>query len=99
MRYSDRMALYLNQTAQLQRQTEADGYGNMQYSAPQTIKARKEGRTQMVRDTNGETVASSTTLFTLERVSPMDKIDGVIVINSMSMVDRYGNIVGWEAYL
>ena len=53
----------------------------------------------MVRDTNGETVVSSTTLFTLERVSPMDKIDGVIVINSMSMVDRYGNIVGWEAYL
>ncbi len=99
MRYSDRLALYLNQTVQLQRQAEPDGYGNMQYSNPQVIKARKEGRTQMVRDTNGETVVSSTTLFTLERVSPMDKIDGVIVINSMSMVDRYGNIVGWEAYL
>lgn len=97
--YSDRLAVYLNQTAQYQSQTEPDSYGNMQYAEPQTIKVRKEGKTRLVRDTAGETVASSTTLFSVDQINPMDMIDGVIVINSQSMVDRAGNIVGWEVYL
>ena len=99
MTYYDRLALYLNQTAMLEQQTEPDGYGNMQYNAPQEIKVRKEGKTQMVRDTDGETVSSSTTVFSLARINPMDKIDGAIVINSMNMIDRAGNVVGWESYL
>ena len=97
--YSERLALYLNQTAQYQAQTGPDMYGNMQYAEPQTIKVRKEGKTRLVRDTNGETVASSTTLFSIEQINPIDMVDGVIVINSMSMVDGGGNIIGWEAYL
>lgn len=97
--YSDRLALYLNQTAQYQAQTGPDMYGNMQYSEAQIIKVRKEGKMRLVRDTNGETVASSTTLFSIEQINPMDMVDGVIVINSMSMVDGDGNIIGWESYL
>lgn len=99
MTYYDRLALYLNQTAMLERQTEPDGYGNMQYSAPQEIKVRKEGKTQMVRSASGETVSSSTTVFSLVQINPMDKIDGAIVINNMNMIDRAGNVVGWESYL
>lgn len=97
--YSERLALYLNQTAQYQAQTEPDSYGNMQYAQPQEIKVRKEGKTRLIRDTNGETVASSTTIFSAAQINPLDMVDGVIVINSMSMVDGKGNIIGWEAYL
>ena len=97
--YSERLALYLNQTARYQAQTEPDGYGNMQYSQPQEIKVRKEGKTRLIRDTNGETVASSTTIFSVVQINPLDMVDDVIVINSMSMVDGDGNIIGWEAYL
>lgn len=97
--YSDRLALYLSQTAQLQKQTGADAYGNMQYGAPQEIQVRREGRTRLVRDMNGETVASNTTVFSLAEIAPMDKIDGRLVIGAMSMVDRDGNVIGWEVYL
>ena len=86
--YSDRLALYLGQTAQLQKQTGPDAYGNMQYGEPQEIPVRREGRTRLVRDMNGETVASNTTVFSLAEIAPMDKIDGRLVIDAMSMVDR-----------
>ena len=99
MMYSDRLALYLSQTAQLQKQTGPDAYGNMQYGAPQKIQVRREGRTRLVRDMNGETVASNTTVFSLAEIAPMDKIDGRLVIDAMSMVDRDGNVIGWEVYL
>ena len=99
MTYSDRLRLYANQTAQLQKQIEPDGYGNMQYEEPQTIKVRKESQMRLVRDTNGETVVSNTTVFTLVKIDPFDKIDGEIVVNSANMVDKAGNIAGWEAYL
>ena len=97
--YSDRLALYLGQTAQLQKQTGPDAYGNMQYGEPQEIPVRREGRTRLVRNTNGETVASNTTVFALAEIAPMDKIDGRLVIDAMSMVDRDGNVIGWEVYL
>lgn len=97
--YSDRLALYLGQTVQLQKQTGPDAYGNMQYGAPQEILVRREGRTRLVRDMNGETVASNTTVFALAEIAPMDKIDGRLVIDAMSMVDRDGNVIGWEVYL
>lgn len=97
--YSKRLALYLNQIAQYQAQTVPDNYGNMQYTSPQTIKVRKEGKARLVRDTNGETIVSSTTVFSITQINPMDMIDGTIVINSMSMVDKSGNIIGWESYL
>ena len=97
--YSDRLALYLGQTVQLQKQTGPDAYVNMQYGAPQEIPVRREGRTRLVRDMNGETVASNTTVSALAEIAPMDKIDGRLVIDAMSMVDRDGNVIGWEVYL
>ena len=53
----------------------------------------------MVRDMNGETVASNTTVFSLAEIAPLDKIDGRLVIDAMSMVDRDGSVIGWEVYL
>lgn len=97
--YSDRLALYLGQTAQLQKQTGPDSYGNMQYGAPQEIPVRMEGRVRLVRDVRGETVASNTTVFSISEIATMDKIDGRIVIDAMSIVDRDGDVIGWEAYL
>ena len=47
---------------------------------------------------NGETVASNTTVFSLAEIAPMDKIEGRLVIDAMSIVDRDGNVIGWEVY-
>ena len=37
--------------------------------------------------------------FSLAEIAPMDKIDGRLVIDAMSMVDRDGSVIGWEVYL
>lgn len=97
--YSDRLEIYLNQTAQYQAQTKADSYGNMQYAPPINIEVRIEGGSRTVRSTNGETVVASTTVFAVQQINPMDKINGRLVINSTNMIDNCGNVVGWEAYL
>lgn len=99
MNYANRFKLYLNQTINLETQKAPDKYGNAAYSEPQQIPARKEGHTRLVRSANGETVTSTTTVWTLAQVLPLDKIDGEIVINTMQMVDKAGNIIGWEIYL
>ena len=99
MKYSKRLARYCNQTAKLERQTQPDGYGNMQYASPIEIQVRREGKSRLVRDTNGETVTSDTTIFSLVEISPLDKVDGKEVIDAMMMVDHPGKIIGWEAYL
>ena len=97
--YSNRLRLYLNQIVRLERQVGPDAYGNMQYATPAEVRARKEGHTRLVRNVSGETVTSTTTVFLQSEISPMDMIDGRIVVDAMEMVDRVGNVIGWEAYL
>lgn len=97
--YAERIKNYLNQDAALECAGEADAYGQTAYGAPKPIKVRKEQKHKMVRDSQGNTVVSDTTVFCAVEVKPQDKIDGAYIIGVSDMVDRFGNVCGWEAYL
>ena len=97
--YATRLRRYLNQTAQLERAGEPDRYGNASYSPPEPIQVRKENRARQVISTTGETVTSRATIYLATEVKPGDKIDGCLVLNTGDMVDKGGNIVGYEAYM
>lgn len=99
MNYAKRLARVLNQTAQLEVCTGVDDYGRRTFNAPENIKARVEGSNKLVRNTTGDTVSSTTTVFSLVEIKPGDKVNGYTVINSMQMVDGAGNVIGWESML
>ena len=99
MLYSKRLDRYCNQLVLLEKRDEPDRYGNETYGNPVPIKARKQGGSRLIRNTAGETVACSVTVFSASEIHPMDKVDGAIVVNSAEWVDKDGNVAGWEAYL
>lgn len=99
MRYANRLKLYLCQTVSYEEQNGPNIYGNVGYLDPIELKARIENTHKMVRDSKGETVTSDTTVFLVHPVKPLDKINGKEIISVADMVDRKGNVCGWEAYL
>ena len=99
MTYNDRLRLYTNQTASLEKKAGVNAFGVYDYEAPVDIPARVEADTKIVRDAQGKDVVSNTTVFSPIEISVGDKIGGREVIDVSTMVDRAGRIVGWEAYL
>ena len=90
---------YLNQTASLEIKSGVDRYGHQSYSNAVTIPVRREGKIKLVRNTNGEEVTSTTTIFSTTQIQPLDKIDGNEVINVSEMVNYEGTIIGWECFI
>lgn len=99
MRYANRLKRYCNQTVMLERATGPDEWGTAGYEPPVEIKARKEANRKLVRDADGNTVVSNTTLYTTDKIETQDKIDGIEVIGVGEWVEFDGTICGWEAYL
>lgn len=96
---TDNLKKYLNQKASLEAKSGVDRYGNQAYAEPVAIAVRREGNIKMVRNVNGEQITSMTTVFTATQINPLDKIDGHEVINVSEMVNREGEVIGWECYL
>lgn len=90
---------YLNQTASLEAKSGVDRYGNQSYTKAVLIPVRSEGKIRLVRNIHGEQVVSNTTVFSTTQILPLDKIDGNEVINVSEMVNREGEVIGWECYL
>lgn len=90
---------YLNQTVQHYVKTGTNSAAQPTYANPVSIAARKENRIRYVRSTTGQQVVSNTTVFTTVAVALEDKIDGLKVIDVLNMVDRSGNVVGYEVLL
>lgn len=90
---------YLNQTASFEAKSGIDRYGHQTYNSAVTIPVRREGKIKLVRNLNGEEVASTTTIFSTTQIQPLDKIDGNEVINVLEMVNREGAVIGWECYI
>ena len=68
MRYSDRLKRYCNQTVMLERTTGPDEWGTAGYEPKVAIKARKEANRKLVRDAEGNTVVSNTTVYSLSLI-------------------------------
>lgn len=99
MRYADRLKRYCNQTVTLERATGPDEWGTVGYEPSENIKVRKQASRKLVRDTEGNTIVSGTTVFSTVEVKAQDKIDGIEVISVGEWVERDGTVCGWEAYL
>lgn len=97
--YATRLARYLNQTAQLERRGEPDAFGSTTKSLPVSIRVRREMSRKLVRNAFGDVVASDTTIYCIDAVSPQDVIDGREVISVADWVDKMGHICGYEVYL
>lgn len=97
--YGDRLKQYCNQIAVLERVTEPDEWGTVGHEPPETIKVRKEAHRKLIRDAEGNTVVSGTTVFSTVEIRTQDRIDGVDVISVGDWVTAGGVVVGWEAYL
>lgn len=99
MRYADRLKRYCNQTVTLERATDPDEWGTVGHDSSVEIKVRKEANRKLVRDAEGNTVVSNTTVYSTERIETQDRIDGADVIGVGEWVELDGTVCGWEAYL
>ena len=99
MRYADRLKRYCNQTVTLERATEPDEWGTAGYGPPESIKVRKQAGRKLIRDAEGNTVVSGTTVFSTVEIKAQDKIDGIEVISVGDWIEFDGTVCGWEAYL
>lgn len=99
MRYGNRLGQYCNQTAKLERASGPDEWGAAGYEPPESIKVRKQASRKLVRDAEGNTVVSGTTVFSTVEIKAQDKIDGIEVISVGDWIEFDGTVCGWEAYL
>lgn len=99
MRYADRLKRYCNQTVTLERSTGPDEWGTVGYEPPESIKVRKQASRKLVRDAEGNTVVSGTTVFSTVEIRAQDKIDGIEIISAGDWIEFDGAVCGWEAYL
>jgi hypothetical protein len=94
------LSRYLNQEVTYQPfATTTDNYGNRQYGAGQTLRARKEEKQRVVRDRSGAEQLSEATVLIREEIQVGELIDGSEIQARENFVDRRGNVVGWRAYL
>lgn len=99
MRCANRLKRYCNQTATLEQAGKPDKFGTPVYTAPKEIKVRKQAGRKLVRDAEGNTVVSNTTVYSTVEIKPHDKIDGMEVISAGGWIEFDGTVCGWEAYL
>jgi hypothetical protein len=97
---------FTNQDATLERpQLNDDGepisdeFGDTLYSAPETIRVRKERRQRWVRSSSGVEIVASTYVLTESVINPDDRIDGRKVEAVEDIIAKNGTQLGTECYL
>lgn len=93
------LALYLNQTAKLERFVKTDSYGNPTFEDPVTIKVRNQTKKELFRDEHGMMRLSTNVYYTQEKVTASDRIDGLHISGVNSMVDLNGQVVGYKVII
>ncbi len=92
------LSSYLNQVANHEKKVGQDAHGQATYET-KSIPCRKVRKHKLVRDAYGEDVVSETTVLTEAEVVIGDRIDGRPVIAIADMVNRRGEILGYEVML
>lgn len=96
---STKWSRYLNQSVQWEKCAGHDEYGKAEYDAIREIKARKVDMQKLITDDYGRQTIAKTVVLTTEDVSVGDLIDGDKVVSVESAIDRWGRVVGKQAYL
>jgi hypothetical protein len=98
--YSRLLKKYLNQTVQLKKFSgNRDSYAQPIYNDATTENARVEDVFRLVKNAEGKEIVSKTTVFIEEEVNTEDLINDQEIISVMSMINKYGQVVGYEVYL
>ena len=100
-----KLTKYLKQTAVIENvalnidgKPKLDAYGQPEYSAPITVKCRKEPYQGRASTSYGQYVNFSTTYYFDEstKISSGDRVDGHEVQNITDYIDGLGNLVGYQ---
>lgn len=85
---------YTNQKVDWQAHSSQDDYGDMQYVAVQSIKARKQPKQEIVKTAEGKELLSRSYFYVDPHVEPsaleidkMDKLDGELIVARYVMCD------------
>ena len=80
---------YTNQLVIWETRKPQDAYGDIEYEAPKVIRARKQGRQQIVRNKEGKELLSRNYYYVApadgNQISEMDKLDGELIIDKYVM--------------
>lgn len=97
------ISLYCSQTAQLERRTGYGDTGEAEYADPVDIQLRYEGGKKLIRSADGEAVASTSRIMTVDEVAEGDRVtvDGntFYVMKATPAIGLNGNPLFWEAEL
>lgn len=100
-----RMTKYLRQTAVIEHvalnsdgKPKLDAYGQPEYTAPVTVKCRKEPYRGRASTGYGQYVNYATTYYFDEttKINSGDRVDGQEVHSITDYVDGLGNLVGYQ---
>ena len=92
------VSCYLNQTLEWKNVTGVNEY-NEPTHVTSSIKGRKETGFKLIRNSQGQEVVSSATVFTESAIINNDLIDGKLVISVESMIELNGSIMFYEVFL
>lgn len=91
------LGVYLNQTAQHQAKTGADGRGQPIYADALSISCRKQAKIQNVVTATGQSVQTQHTYYTLQEVAEGDMLDGRVVMAVSVWAGLNGEVMGYKA--
>ena len=87
---------YTNQEVSWEAQTAQDDYGDLQYRAAQTVKARKQPKQELIKTSEGKEILSKTYYYIDPRKEPealniknADKLDGEKIVDKYVMCDFF----------
>lgn len=93
------VAGFANQTARLEKRTGKDGFNKPVYSAPRTIRVRKEPAKGVTRSSAGTDVATESYYLTESPVAVEDRLDGFPVRRVKDVVSKGGKTIGFEVWI
>lgn len=90
---------YLNQTAELQRQTGTNQRGQPIFSEIITVQCRLQQRHSLIKKSDSEVISTEHVCYLTDEVSTGDKINGLEVVSVSNMINLDGEIIGYRAVM
>lgn len=97
----DLLSRHFVDDAQLKVFVKTNAYNEREYESEiKTIKCRKVYETNVVKNSENEDVVSTVTIYTFEKINPMDTIDGKDVLQIKEWKSLFDNqVVGYKVML
>lgn len=90
---------YLNQTAELQRQTGTNQRGQPVFSECQEVQCRLQQRHSLIKKSDSEVISAEHVCYLADEVRTGDKINGLTVLAVNDMINLDGEIIGYKAVM